>query len=107
MLALNKSLHSELNASTRLFADLVTDSLTEYSYDADLADLTYQFASHNLGLYISLSGYNDKLHVLAKVVFEKARNLEITPERLHVVKNAVCRRMLCTVLVLTLSIGHP
>lgn len=75
--------------SRRLFADLVTDSLSEYSYDADLAGLTYQFNSHNLGLYVTLSGYNDKLDVLAKVVFEKARNLVVSPERLHVVKSSV------------------
>lgn len=36
-----------------------------------------------------LSGYNDKLHVLAKTVFEKARNLVITEDRLHVIKSAV------------------
>ena len=67
----------------------MTDSLTEYSYDADLAGLTYQFAAHNLGLFVTLSGYNDKLNVLAKVVFEKARNLTVSPERLHVVKSSV------------------
>ena len=72
-----------------LFADLVTDSLTEYSYDAELAGLSYQFASHNLGIYVALSGYNDKLDVLAKVVLEKARNLVISPERLHVIKSSV------------------
>ncbi|KIP12311.1 hypothetical protein PHLGIDRAFT_21111 [Phlebiopsis gigantea 11061_1 CR5-6] len=79
------------SAMTRLFADLVTDSLSEYSYDADLAGLTYNFNSHNLGLYVTLSGYNDKLDVLAKVVFETARNLVVSPERLHVVKSSVVR----------------
>jgi insulysin len=42
-----------------------------------------------LGIYVTLSGYNDKLDVLAKVVFEKARNLIVNPERLHVVKASV------------------
>ncbi|GJE87118.1 insulin-degrading enzyme [Phanerochaete sordida] len=79
------------SAMTRLYSELVTDSLTEYSYDADLAGLTYNFASHNLGIYCTLNGYNDKLDVLAKVVFDKARNLVITPERLHVVKASVVR----------------
>ena len=72
-----------------MFTDLVTDSLTEYSYDADLAGLTYQFGSHNLGVYCTVSGYNDKLGVLAKVIFEGARNLVVTQERLHVVKSSV------------------
>ena len=63
--------------------------MTEFAYDADLAGLNYNFASHNLGIYCTLNGYNDKLDVLAKVVFDKARNLVITPERLHVVKASV------------------
>lgn len=67
----------------------MTDSLTEYAYDADLAGLTYQFDSHNLGVYCTLSGYNDKLDILAKVVFEKARSLVVSPDRLHVVRSSV------------------
>ena len=73
----------------RLYADLVADSLTEIVYDADLADLSYQFIRHDLGISVILHGYNDKLHVLAKTVFERARNLVVTEERLHVVKSAV------------------
>ncbi|CAL1705686.1 unnamed protein product [Somion occarium] len=79
------------SAMTRLFAELVTDSLTEYSYDADLAGLTYSFASHNLGVFVSLNGYNDKLHVLAKDIFEKARTLIVNPERLETKKQELKR----------------
>ncbi|KAI0636675.1 insulin-degrading enzyme [Trametes polyzona] len=76
---------------TRLYADLVTDSLTEFAYDADLAGLSYNFGGHALGLYVTLSGYNDKLHVLAKDVLERARALQVNAERLEVMKDQAKR----------------
>ncbi|EMD38222.1 hypothetical protein CERSUDRAFT_82469 [Gelatoporia subvermispora B] len=76
---------------TRLYADLVNDALTEYTYDADLAGLSYNFASQMLGLYVTLTGYNDKLHVLAHHVLERARSLQIVPERLQVMKDQAKR----------------
>lgn len=74
---------------TRLFADLVKDSLTEFAYDAELAGINYDFGSTSLGLYMSLSGYNDKLHVLSHHVLEKIKNLEIKEDRLKVMKEQV------------------
>lgn len=76
-----------------LLADLVTDSLTEFAYDADLAGLSYNFGAHSLGLYVTLSGYNDKLHVLAKDVLKRAKALKVNPERLDVMKDQV--RIFC------------
>ena len=75
--------------NSRLFSDLVTDSLTEFAYDADLAGLTYSLSSQSLGLYVTLNGYNDKLHVLAKDVLERARNLKVQSDRLAVMKDQV------------------
>ena len=68
----------------RLYAALVTDALNEYSYDADLAGLTYSFEASSLGFYVSVSGYNDKLHVLLRDVLENAKNLEVRADRLEV-----------------------
>ncbi|KAF7969517.1 hypothetical protein HWV62_27003 [Athelia sp. TMB] len=76
---------------TRLYTEIVTDSLTEFSYDADLAGLQYEFASHSLGLWITLSGYNDKLPVLARHVLEKMKDIKVNPERLEVMKEQVKR----------------
>jgi insulysin len=74
---------------TRLYTELVTDSLTEFAYDAELAGLEYGFASHSLGLFITLSGYNDKLPVLARHVLERVKNIKVLPERLEIVKEQV------------------
>ncbi|KDQ61093.1 hypothetical protein JAAARDRAFT_32094 [Jaapia argillacea MUCL 33604] len=77
---------------SRLFTDLVVDSLTEFSYDADLAGLSYNFASHPLGVFVALSGYNDKLPLLARHVLESVKNLKVDPERLNVMKEEVKRQ---------------
>ncbi|KAH7923541.1 hypothetical protein BV22DRAFT_1015236 [Leucogyrophana mollusca] len=76
---------------TRLFSELVGDSLTEFSYDADLAGLSYNFGSHSLGLSVLLSGYNDKLSVLGRHVLETVKNLQIRSDRLEVMKEQVKR----------------
>jgi len=73
----------------RLFADLVGDSLTEFSYDADLAGLSYHYASHSFGTQLVIGGYNDKLPVLLRHIFEKIKGLEVKPERLSVTKEQV------------------
>ena len=75
--------------SCRLFADLVNDSLTEFSYDADLAGLSYNYASHPFGTYVALSGYNDKLPLLLHHIFEKIKGLKVKPDRLNVMKEQV------------------
>ena len=73
----------------RLFADLVGDSLTEFSYDADLAGLSYNYASHSFGTYLVIGGYNDKLPVLLRHIFEKIKGLKVKPDRLSVTKEQV------------------
>ncbi|KAI0005889.1 Metalloenzyme, LuxS/M16 peptidase-like protein [Russula compacta] len=76
---------------TKLYAVLVTDALNEYSYDADLAGLTYSFEASSLGFYVSVSGYNDKLHVLLRDVLEKAKNIEVRADRLQVMIEKIKR----------------
>jgi len=79
----------DLTVIFRLFADLVGDSLTEFSYDADLAGLSYNYSSHSFGTYLLIGGYNDKLPVLLRHIFEKIKGLEVKPERLNVTKEQV------------------
>ncbi|KAG8217686.1 Metalloenzyme, LuxS/M16 peptidase-like protein [Butyriboletus roseoflavus] len=77
---------------TRLFSDLVNDSLTEYTYDADLAGLAYNLGAHSLGVAISLKGYNDKLPDLARRIVEALRNLQIRQDRLELTKEKLIRQ---------------
>jgi insulysin len=78
-----------LNVIFRLFADLVGDSLTEFSYDADLAGLSYNYASHSFGTQLVVGGYNDKLPVLLRHVFEKIKGLKVEQDRLNIMKEQV------------------
>src|SRR5882762_10496480 len=77
------------HSPSRLYADLVNDSLTEYAYDGDLAGLSYNFSLSSLGVFITLSGYNDKLHVLLQHILERVKTLEVKPDRLEVMKEQV------------------
>ncbi|KAG8907980.1 Insulinase (Peptidase M16) [Tulasnella sp. 403] len=77
------------NVATRLFVDLVRDELTEYSYDAELAGLSYEVTNQAEGISLVVAGYNDKLNVLLKVVLEKIRNLEVKEDRFAVLKEQV------------------
>ncbi|KAJ3837999.1 Metalloenzyme, LuxS/M16 peptidase-like protein [Lentinula raphanica] len=70
---------------TRLFTDLVTDSLEEFSYNAALASLSYSCTSHTKGMYVTLQGYNDKMSVLVQHVLDKVKSLEVRPNRLRVI----------------------
>lgn len=72
-----------------MYSDIVNDSLSEFSYDADLAGLSYNFLQHSGGLLVSMSGYNDKMVVLVQHVLEKIKALAVNPERLAVMKEQV------------------
>ncbi|KAF5373799.1 hypothetical protein D9758_000838 [Tetrapyrgos nigripes] len=69
-----------------LYTHLVTDTLTEFSYNADVAGLAYDFVAHMKGIYVTLNGYNDKMAVLVEEVLSKAKKLQVNPERLAVAK---------------------
>ncbi|TFK76345.1 insulin-degrading enzyme [Pluteus cervinus] len=76
---------------TRLYTDLVTDSLTEFSYDADLAGLSYNLIHHTSGFMVAMQGYNDKMEVLARHTQERIKSLTIRPDRFNVMKELARR----------------
>ncbi|KAJ5104328.1 hypothetical protein NUU61_001675 [Penicillium alfredii] len=76
---------------TKLYCELVRDSLDEYSYDAELAGLDYHLAANILGLDISVGGYNDKMSVLLDKVLTTMRGLVINPDRFHIIKERLTR----------------
>jgi len=74
---------------TAYIASLITDSLTEFVYDAELAGLSYGISEASAGLSLTVGGYNEKAHVLLKRVLEKARTLVIDPHRFEVIREQV------------------
>ncbi|KAJ5649213.1 Peptidase M16 core [Penicillium longicatenatum] len=76
---------------TKLYCELVQDSLDEYSYDAELAGLDYHLAANILGLDISVGGYNDKMSVLLDKVLMTMRDLVINEDRFKIIKERLTR----------------
>ncbi|KAH8732027.1 Metalloenzyme, LuxS/M16 peptidase-like protein [Phaeosphaeriaceae sp. PMI808] len=76
-----------------LYRELVNDALVEYSYDADISGLVYDFTNHINGLSITVSGYNDKLHVLLEKVLTSARDMEIKQDRFDIIHERVTRSL--------------
>jgi len=74
---------------TAYIASLITDALTEFAYDADLAGLSYGINEATTGLSLTVGGYNEKAHVLLKRVLEKARTLVVDPHRFEVSREQV------------------
>lgn len=75
----------------RFFTELIQDALMEYSYDAELAGLSYQYDVQGDGILLTVEGYNDKLNVLSKVILEKMANLQVDPPRFERVKDQLQR----------------
>jgi insulysin len=76
-----------------LYRELVNDTLAEYSYDADISGLVYDFTNHISGLSITVSGYNDKLHVLLEKVLTSARDIEIKQDRFDIIHERLIRSL--------------
>lgn len=74
---------------SRLYTDLVEDSLNEYAYDADLAGLSYELYSQLGSIVLTVEGYNDKLAALQEVVIQKMINFQIDPQRFELLKDKV------------------
>ncbi|KAJ5908683.1 Peptidase M16 core [Penicillium taxi] len=76
---------------TKLYCELVRDSLDEYSYDAELAGLDYHLAANILGLDISVGGYNDKMSVLLDKVLTTMRGVSVSQDRFNIIKERLTR----------------
>jgi insulysin len=58
MNAYQTPLHSTL---TKLYVELVKDSLAEFSYMAECAGVHYAIEVHQEGILVAIGGYNDKV----------------------------------------------
>ncbi|KAL0093600.1 ubiquinol-cytochrome c reductase core subunit 2 [Phycomyces blakesleeanus] len=76
---------------TRLYTDLLKDSLNEYAYDAEVAGLCYNIENLLEGMLLSLGGYNDKLSLLLEKVVQKMCTFEVDAERFKLLKDQLRR----------------
>lgn len=82
---------AESVVKARLFTDHVKDALEEFSYDADLAGLSYLVSLDSRGLFVEVSGYNDKLPLLLERVLITMRDLEVRDDRFDIIKERLTR----------------
>ena len=75
----------------KLYCEVVTDALAEYSYDAELSGLDYSLSASRAGLDITVGGYNDKMPVLLEKILTTMRNLTVRPQRFDVLKERLTR----------------
>ncbi|XP_063818112.1 insulin-degrading enzyme isoform X1 [Pseudophryne corroboree] len=76
-----------------LYLELLKDSLNEYAYAAELADLNYDLQNTIYGMYLSVKGYNDKQHILLKKIIEKMATFQIDEKRFEINKEAYMRSL--------------
>ena len=71
---------------TRLYTDIVTDDLNEFSYYALVAGLEYQLENTTAGFELSLHGYNDKLASLLEKIAFKLKEFQTPQDRFDRIK---------------------
>lgn len=76
---------------TSLYVQLVNDQLAEFSYDADLAGLSYNLYKHIRGFTVRVSGYDDKQAVLVERIVAALRNPAIAGDRFEIAKEDTIR----------------
>jgi len=76
---------------TNLYVRLVNDQLTEFSYDADLAGLSYSLYKHVRGFTARVSGYDDKQTVLVERIVDALRHPKIADDRFEIAKENMIR----------------
>ncbi|GAA6048954.1 hypothetical protein JCM3770_007136 [Rhodotorula araucariae] len=76
---------------TQLVTSLVEESLAKYSYDAALAGLDYSFGTDAGGALLVVSGYTDKLPLLASVVVDKLKAFEVDKNEYAIVHDRLVR----------------
>ncbi|KAI8981618.1 Metalloenzyme, LuxS/M16 peptidase-like protein [Mycotypha africana] len=74
-----------------LFINLLTDSLSEYSYNAEVAGLLYYLNRESKGITLYIGGYSDKLPLLLGKVVDKMKHLKIQPDRFAIFKDELTR----------------
>ncbi|KAG7401182.1 Nrd1 complex RNA-binding subunit [Phytophthora boehmeriae] len=78
-------------ALAQLYVKLVRDSLNEYAYQANVAELMYSLQVKESGLELIFGGFNDKLHLLVEVVVKAVFGTEILESRFEVMKEELLR----------------
>ncbi|MGS0691834.1 insulinase family protein [Shewanella sp. 30m-9] len=78
-------------ALTRLYVEMLLDYLTEYTYQAEVAGLSYNIYPHQGGITLHLTGFTGKQEALLELVIAKARERNFTQSRFDLIKRQILR----------------
>jgi len=76
---------------TQLFTTLVEESLSKYSYDAELAGLSFTVGSESVGISLMVSGYTEKLSVLLEVVLNRMSDFAVQEKLFELMHDRLTR----------------
>ncbi|MEZ9596942.1 insulinase family protein [Shewanella sp. 10N.261.52.F9] len=78
-------------ALTRLYVEMLLDYLTECTYQAEVAGLSYNIYPHQGGITLHLTGFTGKQETLLELVISKARERNFTQSRFDLIKRQILR----------------
>lgn len=78
-------------ALTRLYVEMLLDFLTEYTYPAEVAGLSYNIYPHQGGITLHLTGFTGKQETLLALIINKARERNFTQARFDIIKQQILR----------------
>jgi secreted Zn-dependent insulinase-like peptidase len=78
-------------ALTRLYVEMLLDYLTEYTYPAEVAGLSYNIYPHQGGITLHLTGFTGKQEALLSLLISKARERNFTQARFKLIKKQILR----------------
>ena len=78
-------------ALTRLYVEMLLDYLTEHTYQAEVAGLSYNIYPHQGGLTLHLTGFTGNQETLLALLIDKARERNFTDVRFKLIKRQLLR----------------
>jgi len=78
--------------SSLLLENLLHDALSEYSYYAEIVGLSFSTEMNSIKWKVKVSGYNEKLPLLTRKVFQTLKNLQVDPARFILKKQELQRQ---------------
>ncbi|RCI06352.1 Insulinase (Peptidase M16) [Rhizopus stolonifer] len=74
-----------------LYTALLSDSLTEFSYNAEVAGLNYYLTQEPEGIILFVGGFSHKLSLLLEKVVSRMKDLKLKQDRFDMIKDEVTR----------------
>lgn len=80
-------------SSMTIYSKLLTDSLNEYSYSANLAGIHYRVENSPNGFLLEVSGYSEKLPVILAKIVDELMKFDFERSRFDIIKELYYRKL--------------